>query len=203
MFLLSNQNIYILLKEKVPKVQFTLLANYPLSEIKLVTVGLFGQWIRIKAGTTTYVLLTRNHHETHEFIDIFRETLLLENPVSPPSITHVNDLTLRNISYQFCDSVPCNDYIEFYCMAYLCVKNSAYAACFNRRSLKAVPFSLTPVSLLILQFPDKIILYLCREDYANQPKDYDCNESDSHFPVIAEQLVDNLLGIVSSKFYFI
>lgn len=195
-FLLSSQNIFILLKEKVPKVQFTLLATYPLSEVKFVTIGLFGQWIRMKAGNTSYVLISRNHHESHEFIHNFRESLLLENPVAPPTITHTNELTLRNISFQFCDNVPCNDIIEFYMMAYLCVKGSAYSACFTRRSMKATSFSLTPVSLLILQFPDKIVLYLCREDYGNQPKDFDCTESDNNFPIIAEQLVDGLLGIV-------
>merc|ERR1711904_550577 len=90
---------------------------------------------------------------------------------------------------------PCNDIIEFYTMAYLCVKCSAYSVCFTQRSMKATSFSLTPVSLLILQFPEKIVLYLCREDYGNQPKDFDCNESDNNFPVIAEQLVDGVLGI--------
>ena len=197
--LLSNQSIFLLIKEEEPKLHFSLFTHEPLGDIKEVMIGLFGQWIRVRTAATTFVLVSRNHGELHTFLDVLKDTLLLDNPVHCVDFYHCADLTIRNISYQFCRGMLAHDLLEFMMMGYLCVKSSAYQGCPNPRTMQVGSNALTPVTIIVMKFHRETKLYLCHEDYGNQPKSRDCEESDNQFPVISEQTVHSVLGMVRTS----
>ena len=158
---------------------------------------MFAQWNRIRTENIAFVLITRHHQHSHEFREIFRETLLINDPVSPPAFVFCTDMTLVNMSYQFCKGVPVNDSLESYFMGYLCAKSSSYRGCSMRKTMKAGDIPLTPVSIIMINFPKYTSIFLCREEYSIYPKEGDCEESDGQFPVISEQRIDTILGLVS------
>lgn len=104
--LITTQNMYILQRKRRPTETdpgFALVAEYRLSQIRRVVIGLFYQHFRVEIDEKqAFVFLSKEHARTHAFIDLLLQTILDSDGVGgePIEAVHYNSETLGNMQTQ-------------------------------------------------------------------------------------------------------